>query len=290
MTELQSLTIPVVGESENSQEQTYLGYLFGAACYDENIVVPSSLKEVIVTDCNSIGDYAFYKCNHLTKIIIPETITRLGARAFEECSSLVCNEYDNAYYLGNEINPYVLLMKNKLSNKENYKINTKTKIIYRYAFYDCKYLKTISIPDGVISIGDHAFGKCSSLVYNEYDNGYYLGNETNPYLWFIQAKSKDIKSCEVHSDTEHIVPSAFEECKEIRKLILHDHLLSIGASIFTIDYSKVEIYYDGTPTKWSSLTTGDNDLFSSTIYYYSEIKPTEEGNYWHYMDGVVTKW
>ena len=27
-----------------------------------------------------------------------------------------------------------------------------------------------------------------------------------------------------------------------------------------------------------------------TIYYYSDEKPTETGNYWHYVDDVPTIW
>ena len=27
-----------------------------------------------------------------------------------------------------------------------------------------------------------------------------------------------------------------------------------------------------------------------TVYFYSEDAPTEEGNFWHYVDGVPTKW
>ena len=34
-----------------------------------------------------------------------------------------------------------------------------------------------------------------------------------------------------------------------------------------------------------------NEYFeSATKYFYSEEAPTEEGNYWHYVDGVETIW
>jgi hypothetical protein len=26
------------------------------------------------------------------------------------------------------------------------------------------------------------------------------------------------------------------------------------------------------------------------MIYYSETEPTDTGNYWHYVDGVVTEW
>ncbi len=38
--------------------------------------------------------------------------------------------------------------------------------------------------------------------------------------------------------------------------------------------------------------TGDGEryFFLATNYFYSETKPTNTGNYWHYVDGVATKW
>ena len=34
----------------------------------------------------------------------------------------------------------------------------------------------------------------------------------------------------------------------------------------------------------------DPYLSSATRYYYSATPPTSSGNYWHYVDGVLTEW
>ena len=31
-------------------------------------------------------------------------------------------------------------------------------------------------------------------------------------------------------------------------------------------------------------------MLKATVYFYSEEKPTEPGNYWRYVDGVPTPW
>ena len=38
--------------------------------------------------------------------------------------------------------------------------------------------------------------------------------------------------------------------------------------------------------------SGTTDVMSSEeyVYFYSEIEPTESGNYWHYVDGEPTIW
>jgi hypothetical protein len=53
------------------------------------------------------------------------------------------------------------------------------------------------------------------------------------------------------------------------------------------------VYYKGTAEEWNETSIGDSNyyLISATRYYYSETKPTEEGNYWHYDEnGKVSVW
>ncbi len=70
-------------------------------------------------------------------------------------------------------------------------------------------------------------------------------------------------------------------------------MTSIGDSAFYWCSNLAEVYYNGTESEWNEIAIVDNgndSLISATRYYYSEKEPTEEGNYWHYVDGVVTKW
>ncbi len=53
------------------------------------------------------------------------------------------------------------------------------------------------------------------------------------------------------------------------------------------------VYYLGTPDEWNNITIlKNNDYLSyATRYYYSEEELTDTTyNYWHYVDGVPTKW
>ena len=112
----------------------------------------------------SIPSYAFDGCTSLTSIVIPDSVTSIGDGAFYRCSSLQFNEYDNAYYLGNENNPYAVLIKAKNTNITSCEINTAARIIYEVAFNSCSSLTSIVIPDSVTSIGEWAFYDCSSLT------------------------------------------------------------------------------------------------------------------------------
>ena len=84
---LTSITIPFVGERADGTGATCFGYIFGASSYSSNEdYVPSSLKEVIITGGESIGNLAFYRCSGLTSVTIGNGVTSIGG--FEDCSSL----------------------------------------------------------------------------------------------------------------------------------------------------------------------------------------------------------
>ena len=56
-----------------------------------------------------IGDSAFENCTGLANITISGSDARISDLAFSGCTNLSYREYGNAYYLGNEANPYAVL-------------------------------------------------------------------------------------------------------------------------------------------------------------------------------------
>ncbi|MDE7076281.1 MAG: leucine-rich repeat domain-containing protein, partial [Clostridia bacterium] len=70
------------------------------------------LKKVTLgNNVNEIGKQAFHYCNNLAEINIPDSITKLGSTFINYKSRVMkYNEYDDCLYLGNETNPYVVLM------------------------------------------------------------------------------------------------------------------------------------------------------------------------------------
>lgn len=80
-----------------------------------------------------IGDDAFLGCSRLKKVTIPDTVTRIGVRAFARCAF------------------------------ESFTIPESVTTIESRAFFDCSYLKEITVPQSVKLIGEMAFYSCTSL-------------------------------------------------------------------------------------------------------------------------------
>jgi hypothetical protein len=193
-------------------------------------------------------------CSSLTCVSVSNPEIIIKSFVFDECSSLSLNEYGNAFYLGNEANPYIILMKAKDNSITECDIHPNTCVIYTEAFAGCFNLEEIYIPDFVRSIGRNAFahceklknvripsslsyidvdvfGWCESIEFNEYDNAFYLGNEDNPYHVLVKAKW-EITSCVINENTVIIADGAFSICNKLESVTIPNSVEFIGNNAF----------------------------------------------------------
>ncbi|MBQ5860545.1 MAG: leucine-rich repeat protein, partial [Alistipes sp.] len=54
----------------------------------DSTLIPASLEKVVLTDVTEIAHAAFYGCNRIKEIVVPETVTKIGGSAFVGCTAL----------------------------------------------------------------------------------------------------------------------------------------------------------------------------------------------------------
>ncbi len=170
------------------------------------------------------------------------------------------------------------------------------------AFYNHSKLKSVIISSGVISIGESAFNiRCCFYYDGTIEDWckmkfsgklalfprllkFYFRNSNNEW--------EEVKNIEIPNTITKIGDYQFYGFNNVISITIPNSITNIENYAFFACSSLKEVFYDGTSADWRRITIEkhNENLVSATIYYYLEAEPTEEGNYWHYVDGVPTKW
>ena len=125
----------------------------------------NALKKAIVTfdearfftSVTYLTSDAFYKCELLERITIPDSVTSIGNEAFRYCSSLALTS------LPSGLTSIGISTFNGCTSLALTLLPSSLTSIGIYAFNDCTSLALTSLPNGVTSIGSHAFSGCLAL-------------------------------------------------------------------------------------------------------------------------------
>ena len=121
-------------------------------------IAKSKLKEVVITSGQIIGEEAFFGCNKLTSVIIPNSVVSIGSSAFSGCNKLTSITIpDSVVSIGSSAF-------SGCSKLTSVTISDSVTSIDSFTFKSCSKLKRIVIPKSVTSIGDWTFSGCSKLT------------------------------------------------------------------------------------------------------------------------------
>ncbi|MBO7145129.1 MAG: leucine-rich repeat domain-containing protein [Salinivirgaceae bacterium] len=223
-----------------------------------SITIPNSVT--------SIEEFAFSGCINLTSITIPNSITSVG-QLFDWPNNLQYNEFDNAIYLGNSENPYVVLLTAKSDDITECVVNDNCKVIARDAFASCNNIKSITIPSTIVGVGNtyekHDLLSLEILQYNEYGNALYLGNAENPYVVLI-GPNENMNACEINNECKVIAEDAFKDFSDLTSVTIPNSVKNIGRYAFS-GCDNLTIYCEasskpfGWVDKWNKDEYGDSE-------------------------------
>jgi len=275
-------------------------------------------------DCTSlttIEGYAFSDCKRLTSVTIPINLTSIGYYAFSGCHVLA-EIYDLSISLSFDLDNYgpdyltyvakvihtsasipsriktlnnivyyvsntdVMALCPAVSGLTSVTFDSTTTEINKYAFYEYgSSLTSVTIPEGVHTIGANAFYNYHNLSvsvpdslryvgedafypsylssYNTYDNGRYLGDANNPYVLLFDTSSSSITSCTIHSSTRIIYEEAFRWCDNLTAITIPASVRQIGSHAFEMDYGN-STFKSVTFASGSELERIEEDAFYRT--------------------------
>lgn len=118
---------------------------------------------------------------------------------------------------------------------DNKSYTTKANSISDYAFYNCKSLSRIILPESLESIGEHSFTNLSELDsiyfgknFPVYDGGVY--NKDTTVLYKVYTSKEN--SVNVYRNTSSIEDYAFKGCNKLERINIYKNVRSIGNEAF----------------------------------------------------------
>lgn len=204
----------------------------------------SNLLSVTLNDSIiSIGDSAFLHCGNISEIIIPPSVTFIGASAFEACHALRDIEIpDSLVKIGKDAFADTLwasmqpdgfvfagkvLCQYKGDVPDHVDVPHGTLGLAGGLFEGCRSLKSISIPDTVLCIGESAFANSCIDHISLGSSVKELANKSFSMCYYLQ----DI---EIPRSVEKIGERAFEKCSSMESVTMHvNPALTIGTNAFT---------------------------------------------------------
>lgn len=178
-TNLKNVTIP-----DNDSKLKTIGYMAFARCGTlRTINLPYTLETIeecaflacsqltavtLPQSLKTIGRYAFLSCINIKMFTIPENVTYIGSGAFNYCikTESINVNIENKYFSSQS---GVLYNKSRdtliryPAGKKNldYSVISGTKVISQMAFWDNRYLITLTMPDSITSLENRSINDLS---------------------------------------------------------------------------------------------------------------------------------
>ena len=191
-----------------------------------------------------IENYAFKECHSLPEIHFPSTIYNFYASSFLNCWALdviTVDEKNTTYNSYNNCNAAIKTKTNELVLGCWKSIVPKSTIgIGSYAFYACKRLKSITLPDGLQYIDDYAFMSCEVLREISFPSS------------LIRVEFQSFKDCNslqsviLPEGLQSIDGGAFATCSQLKTVKFPESVTSVGCGVFFCCDNLTEPVYNST--------------------------------------------
>lgn len=265
-TDTSAVTFEYLEDSNSYSVSGYTGV-------DSDVVIPRVYEGLPVTQ---IGSYALLSTS-VKSVVIHSDITVIDMYALSSCVELTTVRFEKGSKL--EIIGDAAFMSSGLTSIE---IPSSVKQIGIQTFDSCIDLTSVVFEKGsqLQSVGGNAFGSTAITSIR------IPASVTSFDCAFNDCRQLVTVVFEGNNITE-ITDYTFMNCLKLQSIVLPASVNSIGSKAFFMCNSPLVVYYGGTQTQWEQLENKPQ----STPYFYSETKPQESGNCWHFGEnGAPVVW
>lgn len=155
--------------------------------------IPDPYYDDVYYPVTKISGFAFYGCNYIKSITIPNSVTSIDQFAFLDCSSLKEVKIpSNVTYIGN-------CAFANCSSLRTVTIPSGIDAIGSCIFEGCSNLTSVVIPKSVIYIGNSAFSDCNSLT-----DVFYTGSEAEWKIIDIEYHNWRLTDATIHYNYDNL--------------------------------------------------------------------------------------
>ena len=197
--------------------------IYGVGTSSTNVLWLESTTKVIAPTFN---DYVTIMIGHiedseLNKLSIGQKFRRKEAIAIEGRDGNATGEHF-----------HIVVGKGKFAGSGWVKNTNNILKIESRVFEGCTNLKEFVLPDNIESVGNSILYNGNKNLFTKYENGYYLGTKTNPYLWLVDLEDKDISTLTINKDTKYLAPYSCAYTTKLKELIVPSNIEEIGYGAF----------------------------------------------------------
>ena len=177
--------------------------------------IPDDGKVVIPNTVTEIGERAFKGCSELSAIEIPNSVSKIGEAAFVICKAL------KSVTIPSSVETIEASAFNGCSALTSVTIANGVQNIGGYVFANCSSLTNILLPNSVRNIGEGVFANCSSLTKIVVpDSVRNMGN-------FVFYNCSALESAKLSENVATIPSSTFADCYSLKNVEFSSNLTSV---------------------------------------------------------------
>ncbi len=196
----------------------------------------------IAEECKVIAAYAFNDCKKLQGISIPGGVLEIGRNAFYGCSKLKMATLSSGVMgVGYWAFGYCGLTSVSLPDSL---IN-----IQEHAFSYCQKLTSVRIPDSITSIAPYTFQGCYQL------GSVTIGKNVTA-IWQWAFADSGLRSVAIPDGVTTVGISAFQGCGDLRSVTIPASVTVIGSNAFMHCSDLISIRFNGTKAQWNKVSKG----------------------------------